>query len=574
MLASFSLRSRLLTRRMCTVPSLTKHATIRPPAGPVCLIILDGVGLGDQSCPGNAWARANTPFLDKLFFESAITGAVAAHGVAVGMPSDEDMGNSEVGHNALGAGRVFDQGAKLVQCAVESGDFKGDTWNWLMDGCAEKQSTFHLIGLWSDGNVHSNLQHAYAMVEAALAQGASKIRLHVLLDGRDVAQTSALEYILPLEARMDAWNAAGADVQVASGGGRMVTTMDRYDANWPVVERGWNAHVHGEAEHTFSCSASQAIAEMRGEGEGLVTDQFLPAFVRTDEGGAPVGRIEDGDSVVLFNYRGDRAQQISKAFEQDDEFEGFDRKARPQVRYAGIMQYDGDNNLPERYIVTPPAIDRTVGELVAGAGLRQLAISETQKFGHVTYFFNGNRNDKFNEEKEVYIEIPSYIEPENERPWMKAAEVTDACLKQLDDFKPDFVRLNYPNGDMVGHTGCLRSAIMGMEAVDLCCERLVKGIIQRGGVALVTADHGNADEMVTRAKDGSPVQGDSPEGFKPLTSHTLAPVPVAVVGAATEGLEWDASVQKPGLANLSATCLNLLGYETPEFYLPSVLKQK
>ena len=245
------------------------------------------------------------------------------------------------------------------------------------------------------------------------------------------------------------------------------------------------------------------------------------------------------------------------------------------MRYAGMMQYDGDDKLPTEYIVPPPCIDNTVGEYLAANGLKQLAISETQKFGHVTFFFNGNKSGKFNDALEQYVEIPSYTEPENERPWMRAAEITDVCLKELDEFKPDFVRLNYANGDMVGHTGNMRATVMAMEAVDLSCERLINGIIKRGGIAVVTADHGNADEMGEREKSGALKKGNSPEGLKPLTSHTLALVPVAVVGAGVDDrYEWDSGVDKPGLANISATCMNLLGLEAPDLYDPAVIKTK
>jgi len=560
-----------IPRRWSSSFQLSPKEGFVKPSGPVCLVILDGVGLGDQSAPDNAWGMANTPFLDKLFFESKLKGSVAAHGVAVGMPSDDDMGNSEVGHNALGAGRVFDQGAKLVANAIEDGSYCGETWYWLMENVTRgTDGTFHLIGLWSDGNVHSNIAHAYAMVERAVQQGATKIRFHILLDGRDVSESSALDYLEPLETRCAEYQKAGVDVRVASGGGRMKVTMDRYDANWPVVEKGWKAHVLGESENKFT-SAKEAVEALRGD--TMVIDQFLEEFVVVDESGVPVGTIEDGDSVAFFNFRGDRALELTKAFEfPDEKFAYFDRKRVPDVRYAGMMQYDGDDALPTRYIVPPPSIECTVGEYLAANGLKQLAISETQKFGHVTFFFNGNRSGKFNESLEHYVEIPSYTEPENERPWMRAAEITDSCLAELDRFQPDFVRLNYANGDMVGHTGNMRAAVMAMEAVDLCCQRLINGIVQRGGVALVTADHGNSDEMAERTKKGDLLKGASPEGFKPLTSHTLAPVPVAIVGSNADALyEWDSSVEHPGLANLSATCMNLLGLQEPSDYERGVL---
>jgi len=565
--------ARQMSKRFMSSMKLAPKKGFVKPEGPVCLLILDGVGLGDKDAPDNSWAMANTPFLDKVFFESEVKGAVAAHGVAVGMPSDADMGNSEVGHNALGAGRVFDQGAKLVANAIDDNSYKGDTWQWLMDGVAGTDNTFHLIGLWSDGNVHAHVDHAYAMIEEAIASGTKKIRLHILLDGRDVSETSADLYVSPLEEKIKEWQSSGIDIKVASGGGRMTVTMDRYDANWSIVERGWAAHVLGQAPNTFK-STAEAIEGLRGSDK--IIDQFLGAFVIVDDDGKPVGAIEDGDSVAFFNFRGDRALEITKAFEfPEEKFPYFDRQRVPDVRYAGMMQYDGDDNLPTRYIVPPPKIDNTVGEYLAANGLKQLAISETQKFGHVTFFFNGNRSGKFNDSLEHYVEVPSYTLPECQRPWMRAAEITDLCLEQLDEFKPDFVRLNYANGDMVGHTGNMRSAVMAMEAVDLCLERLVKGIVERGGVAVITADHGNSDEMAERDKKGALLKGNSPEGFKPLTSHTLAPVPVAVVGAGVDDrYEWDHSVAAPGLANISATCINLLGLEEPSIYVPAVIKAR
>ena len=326
------------------------------------------------------------------------------------------------------------------------------------------------------------------------------------------------------QAKCAEMQAAGIDMKVASGGGRMNVTMDRYDANWEIVQRGWNAHVLGEAPHSFT-SALEAVETLRNADGNTVIDQFLPPFVIVDENG-PTGPIEDGDSVAFFNFRGDRALELTKAFEYgEDNFPHFDRVRVPDVRYAGMMQYDGDDMLPTEYIVPPPAIDKTVGEFLAKNGLKQLAISETQKFGHVTFFFNGNRSEKFDKELEKWIEIPSYKQPENERPWMKAAEITDACLEELDEFKPDFVRLNFANGDMVGHTGDMRATVMAMEAVDLSAERLIKGVIARGGIAVVTADHGNSDEMAERDKSGKLKEGPGEYGFKPLTSHTLAPGP-------------------------------------------------
>lgn len=530
------------------------------------LVVLDGVGLGPLD-EGNAWHLARTPVLDALV-KSRLYGPILAHGKAVGLPSDDDLGNSEVGHNALGAGRIFDQGAKLVTQSIASGDlFRGDAWRWLVEG-ARPSGTLHLIGLWSDGNVHSHVAHAYALIERAREGGVSRVRLHLLLDGRDVGETSALDYLEPLEARIRAWREAGFDVAVGSGGGRMFVTMDRYEADWRIVERGWATHVRGEARPFRS--ASEAVRAFRAETPGL-TDQNLPPFVVTDEAGLPTGRISDGDSVVFFNFRGDRAIEITRAFESPaGAFAPFERGHVPAVRYAGMMQYDGDLQLPRRFLVHPPSIDRTLGEYLARAGKRQLAISETQKFGHVTYFFNGNNSEPFDAALERYVEIPSDRVDFWERPWMKAAEIVDRCLEEIDRFRPDFVRVNLANGDMVGHTGRLLSAIVAMEAVDLSLGRLLAGLELRGGVAVVLADHGNCEEMIERDKKTGALARDASGRFKPRTSHTTNRVPCAIVGPGTDRFAWRAPADA-GLSNIAATCLTLLGFESPDDYRTSLI---
>lgn len=531
------------------------------------LVVLDGVGLGPLD-EGNAWHLARTPTLDRLV-NSRVYGPILAHGRAVGLPSDADMGNSEVGHNALGAGRIFDQGAKLVSLGIESGQiFTAPTWRWLVEGVRERSRTLHLIGLWSDGNVHSHIDHAYALIERARREGVPRVRLHLLLDGRDVGETSALDYLGPLETRIAHWQAADFDVQVASGGGRMFVTMDRYEADWRIVERGWQTHVHGLGR-TFA-SASEAVASLRAERPGI-TDQNLPPFVVAGPDGAPVGRIRDGDSVVLFNFRGDRALEITRAFEAPaGQFTHFERGAVPAVRYAGMMQYDGDLKLPSRFLVHPPAIDRTLGEYLARSGRRQLAISETQKFGHVTYFFNGNNSDPFSSELERYVEIPSDRVDFAERPWMKAAEIVDRCLEEIDHFAPDFVRVNIANGDMVGHTGQLLAAIIAMEAVDLSLGRLLAGVDSRGGLALLLADHGNCEEMIERDKKTSQLIRTAAGVYKARTSHTTNRVPCAVVGSNANHFRWNGGAAS-GLTNVAATCLELLGLQPPEDYHSSLV---
>ena len=511
---------------------------------PVVMIIMDGIGL-TQSGEGNAVHAAYTPTLDMLM-KNHPNIAIKAHGTAVGLPSDDDMGNSEVGHNALGCGQVYSQGAKLVNESIESGlMYSSETWGDLVKNVKSNDSTMHFIGLLSDGNVHSNIGHLKNMVTEAKKQGIKTVRAHVLLDGRDVPSQSALEYIDELEALFASLNNAEFNAKIASGGGRMKITMDRYGADWEMVRRGWNVHVHGVGEG-FSC-AKDAVLAARQVNADLV-DQDIPPFVIT-ENDVPVGKIQDNDSVVLFNFRGDRAIEISQAFD-DEVFTNFDRSEfgkRPNVLYAGMLQYDGDMKLPSNYLVSPPNIKGTLSEVLAANNVRQYAVSETQKYGHVTYFWNGNRNEKFSEELEEFCEIPSDRVSFDEKPWMKAAEVTEKVIEAMRSGQYGFIRANFPNGDMVGHTGNYAATVIAVETVDLCLARLVKVADECGAVLLITADHGNADEMFEKTKAGS---------ISPKTAHTLNPVPFIIYekGGAHQLKQGDF-----GLANAAATVTQLLG---------------
>ena len=538
--------------------------------GPVVVCVMDGIGIGRRDESDAVWL-ARTPTLDRLAREVP-TGQLLAHGRAVGMPSDDDMGNSEVGHNAIGAGRIFDQGAKLVARAIADGSiFEGDnakTWQAVTERVRMRRGALHLLGLLSDGNVHSHIDHLFALVRRADREAIERVRVHVLLDGRDVAETSALDYVDALEELLETISAKpGRDYRIASGGGRMTTTMDRYGADWAMVERGWQTHVRGRARGFPSCRA--AIETFRGEHPGI-GDQQLPQFVVVDRDAAPIGAMRDGDAVVLFNFRGDRAVEISEAFEADA-FDHFDRGPRPDLLFAGMMEYDGDLKRPARYLVAPPAIERTLGEYLARAGLPQLAISETQKFGHVTYFWNGNRSGHFDEAVETYVEIASDLRPFEERPWMKAAEITDRLIDELMTGRHRHARVNYANGDMVGHTGHATAAILAVEAVDLQLARLLPVIEALQGALVVTADHGNADCMYELdPKSGKPVAA-ARGGFKPKTSHTLNPVPLHVFAPGAK-LALDPRIERPGLANLAATVLQLLGYEAPADYQRGLLR--
>ncbi|MFH1216960.1 MAG: 2,3-bisphosphoglycerate-independent phosphoglycerate mutase [Pseudomonadota bacterium] len=525
--------------------------------GPLVMVIMDGVGIGKQDESDGVF-MAYTPTLDELFKEPLFT-RLKAHGKAVGMPSDDDMGNSEVGHNALGAGRIFFQGAKLVSEAIASGNiFHSKAWSEIQNRCAQG-GTLHLIGMVSDGNVHSHIDHLYAILSQCAADGFKEVRVHGLLDGRDVGEKSGLTYFSPLEEKLAQLSTGGRHYCIASGGGRMITTMDRYNADWSVVERGWKAHVLGEGR-LFS-SATEAIRTYYEENSDM-TDQYMESFVIA-ENGNPVGTIRDGDAVVLFNFRGDRAIELSRAFEEKD-FSEFDRKRFPDVFYAGMMEYDGDSHIPRNYLVEPPAIDLTLGEYLCATSIPSFAISETQKYGHVTYFWNGNNSGYIDEKLEKYVEILSDKLAFNLRPWMKAAEITDMVIEAIESGKYKFIRLNYANGDMVGHTGIPIAVRIAVETVDMCLTRLLKAVKKAGGVAVITADHGNADCMWTEKK-----------GVRsPMVAHTKNPVPFIIKDFSGQERFSLAGVTTPGLSNVAATLCNLLGYDPPEGYDPSLITVK
>ena len=544
--------------------------------GPLVLVVLDGVGMGNGD-ESDAVRIAATPTLDRLWAPGARC-ALTAHGPAVGLPSADDMGNSEVGHNALGCGRIYDQGAKLVNQAIARGAlFSGQAWQHIVARCKKQKSALHFIGLLSDGNVHSHIDHLIAMLRRAAADGVGKLFVHVLLDGRDVPATSSLTYVDRIEAVLAELHQPGTRIAaIASGGGRMLVTMDRYEADWAIVERGYNAHVHGKAR-PFA-SARQAISTFREE-DPEVNDQFLPAFVIAHDG-QPVGPIRDGDAVINFNFRGDRAIEISRAFD-DDDFSHFERGKRPDVHYAGMMEYDGDTHVPRNYLVEPPAIDRTMGEILVHNNVSQLAISETQKYGHVTYFWNGNRSGKFDDKLESYIEVASDRVPFEQRPWMKAAEITDRLIAELQTGKYRFARVNYANGDMVGHTGSFAATVIAMQVIDLQLARLQRVVEKLEGILIVTADHGNADEMYQHDKSGK-VLRDSISGVPVVkTSHTINPVPFMVHDPGRNDRYWIEEEQNrspgsnnPGIASVTATCLELLGFIPPADLEPSLLRFK
>jgi len=538
------------------------------PRGPLLLVILDGVGIGKRDA-SNGVFLAETPNLDAItrgwneeagreaneppFFTS-----LQAHGTAVGMPTDGDMGNSEVGHNALGAGRVFHQGAALVRESIAEGAiFETSLWEQLVER-SPAGGVLHFIGLLSDGNVHSHVDHLFALLRRCGEAGVSQVRVHALLDGRDVYEKSALTFVEQTEAVLAEQNARGDDFdyRFASGGGRMVTTMDRYFADCTVVQRGWDAHVHGQGQ-PFRSAADAVQAGYDAD----ATDQYLDSFVVVDENEQPVGVIEDGDSVVFFNFRGDRAIEITMAFE-DEAFEHFDRGRVPDVLYAGMMQYDGDLEVPKNYLVDPPQIDESVGIHLCDTEIRSFAISETQKYGHVTYFWNGNNSGYVDERFETYVEIPSDKVRFDEKPKMKAVEIADRVIELLESGEYTFGRVNFANGDMVGHTGNKEAVIEAMTTVDGCLGRLRETVEKLGGTMLVTADHGNADELFKVKKGKETVS----------TAHSLNPVPFAIIDPGYHGEYRLAELEHRGLSNVAATVIELLGYQKPENYDPSLIE--
>ena len=546
-----------------------KKSSFEGVKGPVLTIVMDGVGIA-PAIESNAVASAYTPTLDMLMAKYP-TVKLKAHGTAVGLPSDDDMGNSEVGHNALGAGQVFAQGAKLVSQSIESGKmFASATWCELVANVKNNNSTLHFLGLFSDGNVHSHIDHLKAMLKQAKAEGIAKVRVHILIDGRDVGETSALEYIEPFEAFLAELRDADFDVKIASGGGRMKITMDRYEANWAMVDLGWKTHVLGEGRQF--ASAAEAVKAYREEFK--VIDQDLPPFVIA-ENGKPVGTVEDGDSVIFFNFRGDRSIEISKAFDAPaGEFDKFDRVRVPAVVYAGMLEYDGDLHIPHKYLVSPPEITNTMSEYLANTGINQLAISETQKYGHVTYFWNGNKSGKFSEELETYIEIPSDVVPFEQRPWMKCAEITDKLIECMESGEYKYLRVNFPNGDMVGHTGSLLATRCSMEALDIQLARILAVVDKLEGVAILTADHGNADEMCEVDKKGN-LKLDKNGKAKAKTSHTLNAVPcIFYDNFYADKYTVKADNGQFGLSNVAATMVNLMGYEAPEMWDESIIEVK
>lgn len=578
--------------------------------GPVVLVVMDGVGLSPKRS-GNAVRQAHTEFLDQAMLEY-LNIPLAASGEAVGIMPGQ-MGNSEVGHNALGSGQIIKQGVAQVEEAFATGDvWTSKAWRGAMkflQDHAKVHPTLHFAGIFSDGGVHSDIRHLEKMIQQAYNEGVRKIRIHCVFDGRDVSPQSEPKYIERIENFCKKF--PDADFRIASGAGRMVATADRYESDWGMVKRGWDMMVHGRAPRQFK-HASEAIRVLRQENPHL-QDQYLPPFVIVEDIAArsalparailarasaaakagrkmmPIGKVQDGDAFIYYDFRADRAVEIAQAFTEVD-FDKFDRaklgakvvaakatqtKAKdgkltvsgkksmkfaqedsqgskksqpadnwlPDIYFAGLTEYNSDKHIPKNILVPPVKIEQPLNTFLAQNKISQMAISETVKFGHITYYFNGNSYKKARGEGQV--EILSDTLPFNTRPWMKSAEITDAALMAMEKFQ--FVRLNYPGGDMVGHFGELEPTIVAMEAIDLQLQRLAKKVDQLGGMMLITADHGNAEELIDSKGN-------------PKTAHTTNPVPCIFYDNTANAKKYrSAGLKNPGLANVAATVATLLG---------------
>ena len=518
--------------------------------GPVVLVVLDGVGIREDTS-FNAVKKAHLENYNH-YIDDYPCAAINASGKWVGIP-DGDMGNSEVGHNAMGAGEIVLQRSAAVEQAIMDGKaFTEPVWKDTIKRVVDNGSTLHFMGIFSDGNVHSNIAHLEKMLEQAQKDGVKRVRIHALIDGRDVSPQSEPKYIQRIEKFIV--KLGSPDYKIASGGGRMVITCDRYENDWGMVEQGWHTHVLGEGRQF--ASATEAIETYRKENPGL-QDQYMPAFVVAD-GGKAIGTINDGDALIYLDFRADRAIEIAQAFTYDD-FPHFDRIRRPDVRFVGMTEYNEDLHVPQYTLVSTPEFKHSLTKHLAANGFRQYAISETVKFGHITYYFNGNSYDV--PTGEVEEEVPSYKEPFNTRPWMKSAEITDKLVAAIESGNYDFLRVNYPGGDMVGHFGELEPTIIAMESIDVCLKRIVDAVNKLGGITIITADHGNAEELID-------------EKGNPKTSHTTNKIPFALIDDTDNRKLYKVKKGEFGLANVASTITDLLGIEADDAWLPSIIEIK
>lgn len=498
---------------------------------PVMLAILDGWGIAEDN-EGNAISLAGKPFYNQLMqkYPHCI---LRSSGEAVGLP-DGQMGNSEVGHLNIGAGRVVYQEYTRISKAIKDGEIAENVvLTRAMDEAAKEEKALHLLGLLSDGGVHSHIEHLFALMELAKNRGVRKLFVHTILDGRDVPPANAEIYLEALEKKL---NSLGLG-KIATVAGRYYT-MDR-DKRWERVEKGYRAMVAGEG--LKACCAKEALAKAY---ELKVTDEFVEPTVIVDGQGEPVGRIRQGDVVIMYNFRADRARQISYAFTEED-FAGFERPGGyPAVHYVCLTQYDAGIKAPVAF--PPQNLENTLGEVISKCGLRQLRIAETEKYAHVTFFFNGGIEQAYPGEERILVPSPK-VATYNLQPEMSACEVTEQVVAKIQENSYDLIVLNYANPDMVGHTGQLPACIKAIETVDTCLSRVIETVLAQGGCVLVTADHGNAEQMINL------------ENREPFTAHTANIVPCILVGNGTEQMR----LRDGSLQDIAPTILDLLGLPQP-----------
>ena len=498
---------------------------------PIVLTIMDGFGI-NPGAKGNAIEAANTPRLDDIFKNCPVT-KIGASGLDVGLP-DGQMGNSEVGHTNIGAGRIVYQELTRITKSITDGDFfKNDAFLKAIDNCKKNDSALHLMGLLSNGGVHSHIEHLFGLIKLAKLNGLDRVYIHALLDGRDVPPASAVEFIEELNKKCE-----------ELGCGKLATVMGRFygmdrDNRWARVEKAYAALVYGEGIITENAAAAVKKSYETKDAEGkFITDEFVvPTVVAGTE------RIKSGDSVIFFNFRPDRAREITRTF-VDDDFSGFERKGgRQKVFYVCMTQYDA--SMPNVEVAfKPESLENTLGEFISKNGMTQLRIAETEKYAHVTFFFNGGREVKFDGEDRILVNSPK-VATYDLQPEMSANEVCDKVCEAIESEKYNVVILNFANCDMVGHTGIFEAAVKAVETVDNCVGRVADSTLKMGGVMLLTADHGNADRMIDT--DGSP-----------FTAHTTNPVPFAVIGKDCKLIEGGR------LCDISPTIIKLLGLKQPE----------
>lgn len=531
--------------------------------GPLIHVVLDGWGVGaaDET---NAVNRANLPVISRLIRGCPYT-QLWTHGKYVGLPNEKDMGGSEVGHMTMGAGMVMEQGPTLIQDLLQSGEFfENPVLSRIIQNCVERDTPLHLLGLLSNGNIHSHVDHTEAIIRHAFQSGIRRCYLHALLDGRDAGVQSALDFTEPFEKLFSELKGQrpGIDYAFASGGGREVITMDR-DNNWEKIETGWRIHVQGQSENQFP-SIRDAIEHFRKQNPEII-DQDIPGFVIIRNGEA-VGRIEDQHALIFTNFRGDRANEFSQAVLADD-FPYFERYRCPEVLFAGMTQYDQDNQIPPDYLVGTPVVEEPFGKRILELGLKQFRLSETQKFAHVTFFYNGGYREPLDPLKENYHfiasdKIPSFAE----RPAMKASGISKKAVEFINSGEYQYGLINFANADMVGHTGDFQATVRAVEAVDSALDNIVRAIDAVNGLLVITADHGNADEMLISNQNGT---------LEISAKHSLNPVPFLIYDPLYNGdyrLKPFGQEYNNNLSNIAATNFLLLGQAVPDDLAPSLFE--